>query len=302
MTSDNTPVPTVPPINLVDGPYDELPARRPGTIVVAIGSKGAIEIRDGAPLTWGERTFGGYKSFYLVKTSPASIVEEYRVGSSHPTLYFNVTVTYEIRITRAREIVDRGITDLSRLLSTPARRALSEVGRRHSMTEIAAAREDMQKAIDGLPIDAAAVVVEAAVDVRADDGALALLRQVHEADLKKAAIGAQSSVDELARSKIRPVLETPDEVLAQLLVTKDESFRQALQMRVEQAATQQERSMILMKALIDSKIIEPHDFHDRFPEFVNELFRSIPTRGPISKVLNVPDATPSITDQKRDAP
>jgi hypothetical protein len=279
-------------INPIEGAYDKMPASKPGTIIVAVGSKGAIEIRDGSHLTWGERVFGGYKTFYLVDVSLKSITEEYRVGSSYPTLYFKVFVTLDVRVVDARGILRRGVTDLTRLLATPIRRVLSEVGARHSMTDIAIARQEMQTAIDILKLDPALTMSGAAVDVQADEGSLVLLRQVHEADLKKAAIGAQSSVDELARSKIRPVLETPDEILAQLLVTKDEAFRMALQMKMEHAANEQERRMVIMKALIDSKIIEPHDFHDRFPDFINEVFRAIPARGSPSKPLSIPDATP----------
>ena len=98
-----------------------------------------------------------------------------------------------------------------------------------------------------------------------------------EEELRAAAVRSRANVDASARKDTKDVLLSPDEVLAQVLATKDQAYREALQLRLEQAATEQQRRLEIMKALIDNKKIEPHDFHEKFPDFVNDLLNAIPS-------------------------
>jgi hypothetical protein len=289
------------PSPLFEGPFDKAPVRKPGTLIVAVGSRGTIALGAGERLTWGERVFGGYRNFYLVDVSPKSIPGVYVLGTNEATMSFVANVTYDVRIRDAKAIIERGVTDLSTLLSTPVKRALLQVSKRHVVKELPAARQAMQEVLETLPLDPSIERIDVSVDLKADDAAQKLLREVDEQGLKTAAIQAQGEIDKVARGNIRDLLKSTDDLLAHMMATKDESFRTALQMKMEQAASDQERWTLILKALIDSKIIEPHDFHERFPDFMNEMFRALPSRdvAPQSKVI-LGEVAPRASDNKAD--
>lgn len=262
--------------NPIEGPFDKLPTRKPGTVVVAVGPKGAVSLQDGERLTWGERVFGGYKAFYLVDISRRTIRDSYHVPSSQQAFAFDTVVSWDIAVSDPRGVIERGIRDLRVLLDTAGRNAVASAARGFAVQDSGFAEAAVRSALLSLSVDPALKISGVAVEMRPDAEALKLLRTAQEEQMRVAAIYAQSKVEAAARAGAKEVLSSPEELLAQILVTKDEAYRAELQRRLEQAANEHHRRFEILKALIESKIIEPHDFHERFPDFLNEVFKSIP--------------------------
>ena len=87
-------------------------------------------------------------------------------------------------------------------------------------------------------IDPAISLVRAAINLQPDDRARALLRANDEMALRIAAVHAESMVTDEARGLIRGVLEEPDEILAQYLVTSDPKMREALELSLHMGPQQ----------------------------------------------------------------
>lgn len=262
--------------NPIKGPLDKLPAREPGTVVVAIGPKGTVSLRDGERLTWGERVLGSYKAFYLVDISTQTIKETYNVPSSQQAFSFNIMVSWDIAVADPRLVIEKGINNLRALLDTPSRNAIATAARSLSVQAIGQAESTVQSVLMGLAIDPAVKIVSVAVEMRPDEEALKLLRTVQEQQMRVEAIQAKGNVEAAARQGAKTVLASPEELLAHTLVTKDEGYKAELQRRLAQAASEHDRRIEILKALIEHKIIEPLDFHERFPDFLNDIFKSVP--------------------------
>lgn len=262
--------------NPIKGPFDTLPEREPGTVVVAVGSKGAVSLQDGERLTWGERVFGGYKAFYLVDISTRTIRETYHVPSSQQAFSFNTMVSWDVAVSDPRRVIEKGIRDLGALLDTLGRNAVVRAARGFTVQDIGQAESAVWSALMSLAVDPAVKIVGVAVEMRPDDEALKLLRTVQEEQMRVDAIHAKGKVEAAARAGAKDVLSSPEELLAQILVTKDEGYKAELQRRLEQASSEHHRRFEILKALIENKIIEPLDFHKRFPDFLNDVFKAMP--------------------------
>jgi hypothetical protein len=267
-------------VNPIEGAFDELPAKRPGTVIVAVGSKGAVCLTDGGRLTLGERWFGGYKQFYLVDTSQRELTLTYSVASRRPTLKFDMTVVLVVRVIDPRGAVERGITNLEALFNTSILRAAAAVASKYDVQDSINAKMAVEGRLGVLPIDPAIEIVNVFVDLKPDKDAEQMIRSAEEEDIKRESIAAQGRIDGAGRDIAKDILSSPDDILAQLLTTKDDHYRAALNLRLEQAATEQQRRFEIMKALIDNKIIEPHDIHQRFPGFLDDVFQAMSPKLP----------------------
>ncbi|HMH50253.1 MAG TPA: hypothetical protein VK548_08480 [Candidatus Acidoferrum sp.] len=263
-------------VNPIEGPFDSMPARKPGTVVVAMGSKGAVALRDGQGLTWGERVFGGYKAFYLVDISRRIMSETYRAPSSQQAFAFDTVVSWTVVVSDPGRVIEHGIRDLRTLFNTMGQNAVANTARSFTVHDCAKAEAAVRAAVMHLKIDPALSIIDVAVQMRPEADALKLLRSVQEEEMRVAAINAQSNVEAAARDGAKKALSTPEDLLAHVLVTKDEGYKAALRHRLEQAANEDMRRFEIFKALIENKIVEPQDFHARFPDFLNDVFKAIP--------------------------
>jgi hypothetical protein len=276
----------------IEGPFKSAPDRKPGSVIVAVGAKGAIILQEGERLTWGERIWGGYNSFFLVDKSVKTVVIRFTVPSRQPTLMFEADINMDLQIIDARGAFERNLNDFSTVVTTAARGAVVKAAKQFTVRQLPEAEDAVHTALIGLPIDPAIRISNVSVVIHPDAEAMKPLRTADEEEIRSNALRAQENVDAIGRSAAKGILSSPDELLAQLLITKDDAYRAALQLRLDQASTEQQRRFEIMKALIDSKIIEPHDFHNRFPGFVDDVFRSVSTQA----TLAAPKA-PRITDQ-----
>ena len=263
-------------VDPIEGPFDRLPGRKPGTVIVAMGSKGAIALRDGQRLTWGERMFGGYNVFYLVDISPRIIRDTYRVPSSQQAFAFDTVVSWSVTVSDPGRVIEQGIRDLRTLLDTMGHNAVATTARAFTVQDCGKAEAAVRATLMNLKIDPAVRIVDIAVEMRPEVEALKLLRTAQEEGLRVAAITAQGNVEAAAREGAKKALSTPEDLLAHVLVTKDEGYKAALQHRLDQAANEYLRRFEILKALIENRIVEPQDFHKRFPDFLNDVFRAIP--------------------------
>lgn len=262
--------------NLIAGPFDAVPTRQPGTVAVAVGARGSITLAEGSTLTWGERVFGGYRTFYLVDLRPKTIVQKIVAPSNLPAIGFVAELTYDIKVVDPRRTIERGITDLQALMATPVRSAVTDTTRKYRVDRVADALEAVRRAVFAARVDPAVQVVHVAVDLQPDEQAREMLRKTHEVDLRTNAIKAENAVTKLAVGPKLEVIRSPESMLAHYLATSDPKLREALEMTFNQAAGEEQRRVEIMKALIENKLIGPKEFQDRFPDFVRNLTRPLP--------------------------
>lgn len=252
-------------MTLIEGPTPDMPVHKPGFVVVAAGAKGIVALTGGARLTWGERIFGGYSSYYQVDVRAQTVdLPKIRCASLRPGLDFDVTVQLTVKIVDPARAVSDGLGDPSGFLAQRVRRIAEDQASRTDVSRSADAKRAIETDLRALAVDPAISVIDATADLRPDAGATALLRRIAEETLVRDADAAQARINKARRDDIMRLLDSPDELLAQTLVTNDENFRAALNMKLEQYAGDRQRQIDLLKFLIDAKAIEPHDLHERY--------------------------------------
>ncbi|MCF4127616.1 hypothetical protein [Methylobacterium sp. SyP6R] len=250
---------------LIEGPTPDMPAHKPGFVVVAAGAKGIVALTGGARLTWGERMFGGYSSYYHVDVRPQAVdLPKVRCASVRAGIDFDVAVQLTVKIVDPARAVSEGLGDPARFLAQRVRRIAEDRALRADVSHAAEAKRAIETDLRALAVDPAIGVIDATADVRPDANAMTLLRRIAEETLVREADAAEARINKARREEIVRLLDSPDELLAQTLVTKDENFRAALNMKLEQFAGDRQRQIDFLKLLIDIKVIEPHDLHERY--------------------------------------
>lgn len=266
----------------ISGPYELVPDWRPGAVVVAVGSKRIVTIKDGGRLTMGEKLFGGYKHFYLVDRSPIELNIRCAVSSNKPNIKFEVASTLIVNVVDARGAVERGLTNLETLLTTPAKRAAASVALDYDVRRSSAAQQAIQDRLAKLPHDPAIKITDVYVDVSPDADAVREIRFIEEESIRKEYLQSRTTFEADGRSIAKDILSSPNELLAQFLVTKDEHYRDALKLRIDSARNEQVKRFEILRALIDNKLIEAHDLHQYFPNFIEDVLRTIAPQVPAS--------------------
>ena len=235
----------------------------------SIAIRGAGPIRSlGAAgrLTWGERLLGGYRSFYLVDVRPQSL--GFDLGSCRskaPGLGFEGTAHLVVKISSPARAVDLGFADLPRLLEQSVRRIVADAIVGYDVEHDADAQRAAEAALRGrLSLDKALEVAEAAVRLAPDGAAREYLQVIGRERLAAAADESSWRLAAAKRERILKLLDSPDQLLAQSIVTKEPEFREALNLKLAELDRDRTRQVELMKYLIENKKIEAHDLEDRF--------------------------------------
>lgn len=250
---------------LIEGPTSEIPTHKPGFVVVASGSKGFVALTGGTRLTWGERVFGKYSQFYNVDVGLKTLTfPKFQCASSQAGLNFEVTIQLTIQIVDPARAVVQGLGDPSEILAHPARRVAESNALQFKVDSVIAAKQTIDAAALGIVGDPAIRIVGASAEVQPDDRAFELLRKIAEENLVREANAAQARVNDAKRDAIVKLLDSPNDLLAQSIVCKDDTFREALNFKLEQYANDRRQQIELLKLLIDTNVIEPHDIHERF--------------------------------------
>lgn len=298
-------------MSLIEGPTEKLPAHRPGCVVVAAGSKGTIALEGNTRLTWGERVFGKYNSFYQVEIGSKSYRTSFKSESARPSLEFEVTIELTFRVVDAAGAVRRGLTDPEMIFSAAVRRATRRCTQECEVDMTARARDEIEKAIlalsaraaAGLPsssdngrgVDPAIEILDVTSEVRPDERAIELLRKVDEQAMVQRADTADSKVQEARRRIIADILKDPDQILAQTIATKDPAFQDALRFKIEQMGNDIDKQMELFQFLVSKQLIQEHDIHEKYGDIGRAAFAALAKMGWDRKI----DDTPALEADKK---
>jgi hypothetical protein len=278
-------------MSVIEGPFSAMPKHKPGCVVVAVSSKRTVALLGGPQLTWGERTFGGYNTFYNVSVATQLVSFSFKAPSNQSAIEFDVVAELAAKIVDPAAAVTRDISDLDALFSASVRRVARALSEKHSITDLPKARSEIEQALRTLEGDAAVAVVDATVELNPDAAAQALLRSVAEEELVVSAGAARGRIEAARRTEIVALLDNPDALLAQSIVTKDPTFKEALNFKLQQLSENREQQYNILKMMIENNVIEPHDIHSQYDELVKSIISSL---RPYSKVTSIDDNTKSI--------
>ncbi|MCK0207433.1 hypothetical protein MWN33_05225 [Starkeya koreensis] len=274
---------------LFEGPDSRLPSFRAGFVVVAAGPKGIRSLANGARLTWGERVFGGYNAFYYVDIGVNSYTKSIKCSSKAIGIDFDVVVRLSFTVEEPTRVVQFGLGDPEALFGAPVHRLVADAVSRFTVDQSADAKKAVDIAFKKLAADPAVKVLNATSEVKADAAALPLLRTIAEEGISTMAHQATARLDKARRDEILALLDSPNHLLAQSMITRDPAFREALNYKLTELNSDRQRQIDLLKMLIAEKIIEPHDFEGRYRPLIEAAMATL--RGPILPAPEPPVAS-----------
>lgn len=241
-----------------------------------LASQGTTQLVKAAKGTeLGAKIFGVSEGYYLVRISKCAISEYFTVPSGDDAIYFIANIHYEAVVVDPCYVVEHGVTDVAEFLRASILKRLREIAAGFKVEDVLKARAAMQKALDGMGVIDAVRLDSASIDLKLDDSAQELLRQANEKDLKVRALNAQADVDATAHRIQKGLLQNHDDLLARWLMTKDDAYRQTLDMRLAQAQGERERNVTLLQFMLTNKIIEPQDIWSSYPDLANDMIKSL---------------------------
>ena len=272
-------------MELIIGPSSELPKHKPGYVVVASGSKGIVSLSSSPRLTWGERIFGAYSQYYNVYTGTTTIsIPPFDCSSSVPGIDFNVSIDISVQIIDPVRAVREDMSDLTLLMQQPVRVAAEAVTHKHGLESMPHVKVGIQTSVAQINLDRAVRVSGVVATVTLDTRAKELLRKIGEERISIKADEAQSRVDAARREKILAMLDSPNELLAHSMVTKDADFRDAFNIKLGEMNDRKQDQINLLKWALEKNIIEPHDIHEKYKTILDFALSSI--GGPASDAVS----------------
>lgn len=269
------------------------PEYRAGCAIVAAGSKGVVTLGSGVRLTWGERLFGGYSAFYYVDISSNVYSDTFKCSSLEGAIEFEIDVRIDYQVTNPARVVTAGITEPGRIFASALRSKVSAVAAGFSIQQTVDAKRVIDAAISAMKVDPAITIIAASSTVRADAAAAVHLRKIAEEKLRQASLGVDHSLNKLNRDQILAILESPDKILAHRLATNDPAFQEALTFKLNEMRGNWKQQVELLEMLVNAKVIEPHDLHDKYGPLVNAALSALagPKIGTEQPPLLAPNAS-----------
>ncbi len=272
-------------MQLIEGPFGDIPAHQPGKVIVAIGPRGSVALNNGTILTWGERKFGNYKSFYSVNISPQDVNIAFQANSANHSVRFDVSINLRAKLLDPVSAVHNNFSDLESIFRNPLQNLVVNSLIQYEVSNINKAREAVASSFNKIEIDSAVSLIDYNFDLRPDAEAEKLLRTIDETFLK---ISANESIEKQLKSQREAItkrLASTDELRAHWIATRDNIYQEVLNDKLAQSAAEKELEFEILKALIQNGMVEPHDFHERFPDFCAKVF-SILTKPDVIQIAS----------------
>ena len=263
-------------MNLIEK-HDKMPDHHAGKSLVVAGPRGMVPLVSGARMTWGERLFGGYKTFFLVDTSVKLATFDLTSTSAKSAMDFDVKITLNFQINDPLKAVEQNLSDPRTILLAPLQRVSDEQARGFGVDKAPEARQAIQEAVRALRIEAPIAIVDVAVVVKPDAKARDLMRRVDEEHLVRAATTTEANLDREKRGHTKEILNSPDELMAQYLITRDEIYRQAFLQQVEAAQLDKTKQLELLRLAFEKGVIEPHEMRGRFDSIIEDVIGMMPS-------------------------
>jgi hypothetical protein len=261
---------------MIEGPLTKLPASRPGFVVVASGDKGLAELGADGRLSWGERVFGGYKSFYQVDTTDQAVtLGPFECPSLQPSFKFMVKIEISLRIVDAKRAVAEQLGAPLTKFAPTIKKLATRIAEEHEIRQTSQVRKSIEHQLEKTVFDAALRISGVNVSVDLDRKAADHIQAIDEQGLRIDAAQAKAKVGGEERKPLVNILASANEMMAEWILTKNPAIRDAMLMKVEENNGNRAAQIEMIKLMAQNGAIEAHVLHDRFGGRFDSLLETL---------------------------
>jgi hypothetical protein len=265
---------------LIEGPLIYRPEQKPGKAVLVVGAKGTFVLRPDSKLSLGDRWRGAQK-YFVVDVSRKSSELRFLTPSNKSVLEFEVQATLYCRVANPAQAFFENLTDPGEAMHATVKKLVSNIANEVDITEAIKLKSRLEayfrdhrvtNATQGAADDeASAELLDIDLKVFPAESAREYVGNIEREELTIRSSQALHRVQDSQRKAMNEVFWSHEELLKQWIVTKDDSYREALRFRLEQDAASNQLKLALLKQAQDSGALDERELHRLAEPLVQEL-------------------------------
>jgi hypothetical protein len=292
---------------LIEGPLIHRPEQRPGKAILVVGAKGTFLLQPGAKLSLGDRWMGSQK-YFLVDVSRKSSELAFLTPSNKSVLEFEVQATIYGRVANPVQAFLENLSDPAAALQATVKKIIANFANEADITEAIKLKSRLDAYFKKTRVtnaqrpeaedEATAELLEIDLKIFPSDSAREYVSNIEREEVAIRSGEALHRIQNSQRKQMDEVFWSQEELLKQWIVTRDDSYREALRFRLEQDAASNQLKLALLKQAKDSGALDERDLHMLAQPLVQELIdqtkqatqRYSQTPPPANEALPKPDA------------